>query len=144
MHAMRRSRYRILFIVAVVLLGSLVSGAAVGQDCWWDRNYPDMLGISIDPEPLERQPIAFVEAVVTDPEKLAGLGLYGVKPGDTVKMLCMEDNRWRIKHYATGLSIVFATAPVESHRLERFPVADFPRRIRSNDRETADDIQMDR
>jgi hypothetical protein len=110
---MKRFRYRILFIAAVVLLGTLVSGPADGQECRWDRNYPEMLGISADPEPLERQPIAFVQAVVTDPEKLADLGLYGVKSGDTVKMLCVEENRWRIKHYATGLSIVFATAPIE-------------------------------
>lgn len=105
------ARIRRITAAVLPLLGLMVHGVVAAQQCQWDERYPELLGISAEPEPAGTPAVEFVNAVVTEPERLAEKGLYAVKSGDTVKLLCVGENLWRIKHYATGLSIVFSTVP---------------------------------
>jgi len=105
--AFRQSR---IFCLTALLVASVFCDAGAAQECRWDPGYTELLGVSVAAAVEANRPVAFVQAAVTRPEKLAALGLYAVKKGDTVKLLCIGENFWRIKHYASGLAIVFSTA----------------------------------
>ena len=79
--------------------------------CRWQSAFPEQLGIVTGIKMTEGQSVRWVEVRVTDPERLHTMGLFGVRKGDRVKMLCIETEVWRIKHYATGLAITFSTRP---------------------------------
>ena len=104
-------------VLAVMLGAALaVSTPAWSQSvsdpgCRWQSAFPAHLGIDPGQEIADGQPVQMVRAVVTDPDRLHSLGLFGVRKGDRIKLLCIEPDVWRIKHYATGLAITFSTRP---------------------------------
>ena len=82
-----------------------------GSGCSWQSAFPAHLGIDYGSELAEGQSVDIVEAWVTDADRLQSMGLFGVRQGDRIKMLCIEPDVWRIKHYGTGLAITFSTKP---------------------------------
>ena len=110
---------KILAVIAsAVALTTCLAGfsAAFAQNssdsgCRWQSAFPGQLGIVTGSQIAEGQAVRWVEVRVTDPDRLHSMGLFGVQKGDRVKMLCIESDVWRIKHYATGLAITFSTRP---------------------------------
>lgn len=102
-------------VLTAVLLGTLPCSAQGPNpdkpNCKWLAIFPELLGIEPDALPTAGQPVVYINATVTDPDRLHSLGLFGLNKGDKIKMLCMGADQWRIKHYATGLAIKFSMRP---------------------------------
>jgi hypothetical protein len=118
MHALRAVVKIIPAVVFTVILSvhSPVSTAADAQQsvesgCRWQSAFPDHLGIDPGQEIADGQLVQMVRAVVTDPDRLSSMGLFGVRQGDRIRMRCIDADVWRIKHYATGLTITFSSRP---------------------------------
>jgi hypothetical protein len=105
-------------LILVLILSSVATfrppAADAQETCPWQAQFDRMLGIAPQGSPRDGEPIRFVDATVVDPDRLFSLGLIGVEKGDHIKLLCVGDNQWRIKHYATGLVIFFSTDPPRS------------------------------
>jgi len=103
--------------LAVALAACLMlSTASYAQNqaepgCRWQSAFPAHLGIDPGSGLADGQAVTIVEALVTDPDRLHSMGLFGVRKGDRIKMLCIDSDVWRIKHYGTGLAITFSTRP---------------------------------
>lgn len=118
MHALRAVTKIIPALVFAVILAAYppVSTAddarrSIDSGCRWQSAFPEHLGIDPRQEIADGQPVQMVRAVVTDPDRLHAMGLFGVRQGDRIRMRCIEPEVWRIKHYATGLTITFSTRP---------------------------------
>lgn len=92
-------------------LNMAIAAETTETGCQWQSIFPQLLGIEPGFKSADGQQPQIVEALVTDPGRLEAFGLYGVKKGDLIKMICLGDDRWRIKLYTTGLAIEFSTKP---------------------------------
>jgi hypothetical protein len=92
----------------------LPAAGGAQENCRWSSRLPPALGIAVDGLPRNGQSVRFVDATVIRPEPLFELGLLGVKKGDRIKIVCVGDNQWRIRHAATGLVIYFCIDPPRS------------------------------
>ena len=104
---------KIVSVILILVLFGIMPGSAQEptpnkSDCKWLATFPELLGIEPNAMPAAGQPILYISATVIDPDRLHSLGLFGLRKGDKIKMLCMGADQWRIKHYATGLSITFS------------------------------------
>jgi hypothetical protein len=108
----------IRWAILMLLLGGATVGSAPAVDaqeaCRWEAHFARALGIAQAGLPRDGEPVRFVDATVVHPERLFDLGLISVKKGDRIKLLCVGENQWRIRHSATGLVIFFSTEPPET------------------------------
>jgi hypothetical protein len=92
-------------------INAAIAAETTEKGCQWQSIFPQHLGIEPGFIPANGQQLYIIKAFVTDPGRLREIGLYGVKKGDKIKMICLGNDRWRIKHYATDLAIEFSTKP---------------------------------
>ena len=93
------------------LFAPLTAQEPSGAGCRWQSAFPQHLGIDTRFDIADGQSVRTVEAFISDPDRLHSMGLFGVKPGQRIKMFCIGSDLWRIKHYATGQQITFSTKP---------------------------------
>jgi hypothetical protein len=93
------------------ILNTAIAAETTEKGCQWQSMFLQHLGIEPELKTANGQQLHIIKAFVTDPGRLQEFGLYGVKEGDRIKMICLGNDRWRIKHYATGLAIEFSTKP---------------------------------
>ena len=103
--------------LAAAVAGWLVcSAAATAQNsspsgCRWQTAFIEHLGIEPATDVADGDAVQVMQAQVKDPDRLHTMGLFNIRPGDRINMVCVGSDVWRIKHYATGLAIMFSPKP---------------------------------
>jgi hypothetical protein len=91
-------------LIACLMLLAWMPASAFGSS-GAVRNVEADLGIMLAPASANCNPCQNLDAVVLQPEKLALLGLSGLKKGDTLRLVHQVDNLWRVVDTENGSSI---------------------------------------